>query len=157
MKTQRFIQLGLIFSLIFLFSCGGGYNTDFTPPDDDAALDDVFPTSINNLERETIIMPIEDEDFKGIKAVYGNEEIIIEVIRTGEGANSQTYIDNYLLPEIDKLPSHSRASVNGEWTGKGSDDRYKYYAWVNDIWIFKIQAEIDVFDVVINDFKFISE
>ena len=157
MKTQRFIQLGLIFSLIFLFSCGGGYNTEFTPPDDDAGLDDVFPTTINNLKRETKIMEISDEDFKGIKAIYGEDAIFIEVIRTGEGANPQTYIDEFLNPEIDKLPSHSRGSINGKWTGKGSDDKYKYYAWVNGIWLFKIQAKIDVFDAVINEFQFISE
>lgn len=140
-----------------LFSCGGvSYNTNHLPPDPDADVSEVFPEKIADLDGEVVRMEIEEASFMGIEAIYGDGKINIEVVRIQETNLIKDYLEKYLYPRIDALPNHSRANVNGSWTGKGSDDKKQMYAWVNDEWVFAITADKDLFDEVVDSFNFIS-
>ncbi len=159
MKTLNLAKLSvLFFSLIFLVSCGGtSYNTDYLPPDPDTDVNDVFPEKIADLEREVAKMDISDENFRGVKATYGGREIIIEVVRVMDGGNANDYLENFLYAKIDALSSHSRANINGKWTGRGSDSENKLFAWQSEDWIFMIKAKKDLFPDVLENFDYISE
>ena len=159
MKPRNFFPIVIIFSLLFIFSCGeSSYNTDYPSPTDDLDVDDVFPAKIFDLDREVVsLMKINEKDFRGTRATYGEaEDIVIEIINIRNEADYNTYIDKYLIPEIDKLSTHSRKNINGNWSGSGNDDLYKLYAWTHDNVIFKIKAKTELFEAAITEFNYIS-
>ena len=158
MKTRRFFPAVIIILILFLFSCGGSnYDTNYPPPESEALPDDVYPVKIADFDRVPIaLMKIGEENFKGTRAVYGEEDIVIEIISVRNDADYNIYIDKYLIPEIDKYSNHARGSFNGKWSGSGEDETHKLYAWHNKDHIYKIKARIELFDEVINEFNFIS-
>jgi len=147
MKTLNLTKLSiLLFSMFFLSACGGvNYNTDYLPPTSDTDVKDVFPEKILDLDREVAKMDIADKNFVGVKAIYGSNEIVIEVVRIMEKGVATDYLENYLYPKIDDLSNHSRANINGKWTGSGHDSEYQLYAWQSEDWIFMIKAKKDLF------------
>ena len=158
MKTLNLAKLSvLVFSLIFLYSCGGAsYNTDYLAPTPETDVNDVFPEKIADLEREVAKMDISDENFRGVKATYGGD-ITIEVVRVMDGGQAIDYLETFLYAKIDAMSSHSRANINGKWTGRGSDSENQLYSWQNEDWIFMIKAKKDLFPQVLEEFDYISE
>ncbi len=159
MKTINLTKLSiLLFSIFVLSACGGvNYNTDYLPPTSDTDAKEIFPEKIADLSREVAIMDIAEENFKGVKAVYGSGEIVIEVVRIVNDGIQEDYLEKYLYPKIDALSSHSRANINGKWAGSGHDSEYQLYAWQSEDWIFMIKAKKDLFMDVLENFDYISE
>ncbi len=159
MKSMTYLKtISLFCCIVFLFSCGGSsYNTDYLPPNTDADVKDIFPKTIVGLENEVAKMDISDTDYRGVRATYGEGEIKIEIVRNLKDGSTTNYIENFLYSKIDAFPNNSRVSVNGNWTGKGSDDKTKLFAWVNEDWIFLIESKKSLFDEVIVNFDYISE
>jgi len=160
MKTINLTKLCILFFSVTLFSaCGGvSYNTDYLPPTSDSDVNDIFPEKISGLEREVAVMSnITEENFKGVKAVYGSGEIAIEVVRIVDDGVQEDYLEKYLYPQIDALSSHSRANINGKWKGSGHDSDYELYAWQSEDWIFMIKAKKELFKDVLENFDYISE
>ena len=153
---NRFLQLSLIVSLLFLFSCGGpSYNTDYEPPSQDADINEVFPETISGLEREVTMLDIDKDFYLGVQAKYG-DDIVIEIIITKPEADHNKYIEDFLVPEIDKLSNNFRGNINGKWAGRGNDGDFRLYAWEHQRHLYKIKAKEEVFEDAVLLFNFIS-
>lgn len=157
-KKKIFSKLLLVVLIGLTTACGSSYNTDFAPPSENASIDDVFPATIDGMERqiENIKLPAE---FEGIKAFYGEKQISIDVVRITQPDQVDRFVNEFLVPEIDKLQTNFRGNINGKWYGKGTgEDGSKVYAWINSNWAFYLQAQNEeLFDKAIEEFKFISK
>ncbi len=142
----------------FFFACGPSYNTDFQPPEAGANPADVFPEKIAGLERMISMMSIEDNSFIGVQSVYGERDILIEVIKAANAEAANRYVDAFAVPRIDSYSSHGRARVNGVWSGRGSNSAgEKIYAWQKQNWVYLITAKSsELFDQAIQEFKYID-
>ncbi len=143
---------------LFLISCGSNYNTDFQPPEAGANPADVFPEKIAGLERMISMMSIEDNSFIGVQSVYGDNNILIEVIKAANVQEADRYVNDFAVPRIDAYSSHGRARVNGVWSGRGSNSAgEKIYAWQKQNWVYLITAKSsELFDQAIQEFKYID-
>ncbi len=143
---------------LFLISCGSNYNTDFQPPEAGANPADVFPEEIAGLERMISMMSIEDNSFIGVQSVYGDNNILIEVIKAVNVQEADRYVNDFAVPRIDAYSSHGRARVNGVWSGRGSNSAgEKIYAWQKQNWVYLITAKSsELFDQAIQEFKYID-
>ncbi|MCF6240737.1 MAG: hypothetical protein L3J74_05260, partial [Bacteroidales bacterium] len=109
----------LFFVSCALIACGTSYNTDFQPPEAGANPADVFPEKIAGLDRMISMMTIDDKSFIGVQSVYGNNDILIEVIKSPSVQEANRCVDEFVVPRIDAYSSHGRARVNGVWSGRG--------------------------------------
>ena len=156
MKKSILFSIGISIFMLFVTSCGGGYNTEFPPPSEKAKLDEVFPMNIEGLEAD--IQPIKDtEGAVSYKASYG-ENIIISVMQFKNKKEADEFFKSEIVPVFDKMSSHSRAQVNGKWFAKGTDGSTEHYSWVNNNWIFGMYGKDKKhFANAVKAFKYISE
>ncbi len=156
MKKSILISLGLGVLMLLFASCGGGYNTDYSPPGDNSSKEDVFPAEIGGLEADIKVLQ-KASDAIAIQSKY-NDKITISVIRFDSKEKADTYFKEQIVSEFDGMSSRSSGQINGKWFAKGSKGKAKAYAWANNNWIFSISAENkDYFEKAIDEFKYISK
>lgn len=146
-----------IIAVLLLTACNLKYNTDFAPPAENPKYIDVYPETINDLKITVERINVENPEIQGFNGVYGENEIVISAYQTPSNEVAGAYFKDEIVPVFDKMSSHSRGSINGQWYASGSDGERKNYGWVNTNWIFVISGSNEVnFNAGIDAFKFIE-
>lgn len=123
-----------LFVFLALISCGG-YNLNYLPPANDAEPNEIFPQNIDGMKPEYRKAP----DIGGIIAVYGSGKITIRVSRLKTKEEADTGFKKAIVPQFKDFPVKSSGKINGIWKASGKDGNgRKYYAWVNQNYIFMI-------------------
>jgi len=153
----NFSLLAVLLSL-FLSGCGPNFNTDFEPPPPDATIDNIFPKTINDWMRK-IENPKMRFPYKAAVANYGDGRITIDAIRSPNKGAADNYFKKAIVPNFDKMKNHFRGNINGKWSASGTDDKgRRWYAWVNNNWIFMISGNNkENFKMAIDAFKYVEE
>lgn len=150
----------LVFVAVLLFAvgCGGGYNTNFPPPDPNQSVEQTFPEKIGELPRTITRMNLPPQVI-GFEARYGNGDIVIQLMQAKDNEEADQFFKQTIVPTFDALPTHSRGQVNGKWTASGKDkDGRIWYGWVNQNWSFVLNASNkDNFEKILGNFKFIAK
>ncbi len=151
------LSIGLLL-LTGLSACGPNFNTDFEPPPPDAKLDDVFPAKINEWQR-VLNRPDINPPYRAVVASYGDGRITINAILAPDKVAADKYFKEAIVPNFDKMKNHFRGNINGKWSASGTDDNgRKWYAWVNQSWIFMISgSDGKNFKSAIAAFKYVEE
>lgn len=153
------ILIPVVVFISVIFFSSSQYETDFPPPSPNAGVNEVFPETINGKQRTLKKLPIEDELYKGFQAWYGEtQEIQISVVQSRDPAAADKYFENTIVPQIDTMPNHSRARVNGRWFAKGTDAHGgRWYGWVNRNWVFWVfGVNKKLLNQAIDEFSYIS-
>ncbi|MEM7184352.1 MAG: hypothetical protein AAF518_25865 [Spirochaetota bacterium] len=151
-------KIFLFFISLFVFLACDGYNTNFPPPTAEMKLQQVFPESLGKYPRKGI-KAMNPNKQKAFLAVYGESDASIQLIVLASHNDANLYFKKFIVPEIDNLKNHSRGKVNGKWFGKGKGpNKELHYRWVNDKYIFAIQAkDKETFAVVVDGFSYIAK
>ncbi len=157
-KAKIFFSSIALFLLFVLQACGPDFNTDFDPPPPDAIIEDIFPQIINDWQRK-IENPKMSFPYKAAIANYGDGRIIIDAIRSPNKGAADNYFKKAIVPNFDKMKNHYRGNINGSWSASGTDDKgRRWYAWVNNNWIFMINgSNKENFKMAIDAFKYVEE
>ena len=97
--------------------------------------------------------------YKAAVANYGDGRITIDAIRSPNKGAADNYCKKAIVPNFDKMKNHFRGNINGKWSASGTDNNgRKWYAWVNNNWIFMISgSDKEFFKMAIDAFKFVEE
>lgn len=156
-KKQILIAIG-IFAILYLSGCGPDFNTDFDPPPVDGTLEDIFPAEIGEMEvvlkRAKLNPPM-----VGFTGTYGDKRIVINSIKLPDKNAADEYFELAIVPNFDKMKNHFRGKINGKWSASGTDEtKRKWFGWVNNNWVFLINAsDSKFFKMAIDAFKYVEE
>jgi len=133
---RLFSALTLISLFVIVTACGPDYNTDFDPPPPNASVKEVFPEEIDGMNADIKRMAL-SHPLEGFSAKYGNGKISIDAILAPAKSFADDHFKDAIVPNFDEMKNHFRGNVNGKWSASGtSDDGRKWFAWVNNSWIF---------------------
>jgi len=131
MKQGIIYFTSLILSII-ISACEPDFNTDFEPPEPDKKLTDLFPVEIKGLEKR-ITMANMDLPMGGYSAYFGENKVVISVIKAPSNEADDEYFEFAILPNFDKMKINSWEKINGKWSLNGTDhDGRIWVGWVNN-------------------------
>ena len=137
-------KTGLLFIILILMltiSCKPKLYVDFDPP---SSLDSgLFPASIEGKDAKISEDP-QPEGFSGYVAVYGDNDMLIRVVKASSAEEADNYFKSYLVPYYDKLPTNHRVRENDKFVAEGIDIHETHWnSWVNKNWIFTISGKTE--------------
>lgn len=155
--TPKYFSI-LALTLICL-GCGPSYNTEFDTPNESQPPQQAFPSQIDTLTPSVSAIPEVTPPQIGFQAVYGNNFMQAQIIKSPDEASANNYFKDTIVPKFDAMSNHSRAEVNGKWYASGTDSNGRiWYGWVNKNWSFVISADTqEHFDKLVEDLPYISK
>ena len=100
-----------------------------------------------------------DLPMEGYSAYYGDNEIVISIIKAPTNASADEYFEFAIVPNFDKMKNHFKGIFNGKWRANGTDEKgRKWYGWVNNNWVFLLNgSDNKYFKMAIDAFNFVEE
>ena len=141
-------------TIVLLLSGCGGYNTDHTPPDKDAAIKSVFPAEIDGIKGKFK----RSKGIGGVESVYG-DKMVIRLISMKNKNQADIGFQKEVLTKIDKMPVKASGKINGRWKASGTDQTgRKWYAWTRQNYIYVINGKNKIYlEKVVDAFPYISK
>ncbi len=96
---------------------------------------------------------------EGYSAYYGENKIVISVIKAPGNEVADEYFEFAILPNFYKMKINSRVKINGKWSANGTDhDGRIWVGWVNNNWVFLLNgSDKKYYKMAVDVFKYVSE
>jgi len=159
--ASRLRRLALALVLPMLISVGfgvlrggGGYVTDFPPPNGRETYAEVMPARIAGFDAQITALPVDGGRYRGARARYG-DLAKVDIVQTDTPGDLDAYVADYIRPRLAAYDRRVDGKVDGLWRLQGSGEG-RLYAWQNGRWLFLIEARSNAaFDEVVHQFAFI--